>query len=138
MSMIVYPNRSDIPSGFYITGCAVSGGSLREFLTSAMKLSGGRLCPTLEPVYREFLLPCPTGKGTRITKEYLNTLLTQHAGFFSETLCTNYLTFLRDQKLVLILYDTPESLRKKYRLLHSLSVPCILVPDAEVRQIIKK
>lgn len=130
MSITVCRNRDQIPPGFYLADCAVSGGTLEAFLRACMELTKGQLCVRIAPIAMDFPLPCPGGKGTPISQDKLEQLKKTHACHFSSALQMNYLTYMDGPQLHGVLFDTKETLRKKLNLAERLGVPMALLPDS--------
>lgn len=126
MSIRLCQNESEIPPGYRLADCAVSGGTLEAFLKSALSLTEGRLCLRLVPQAVDFQLPCPDGQGSPLPLPQLEQLKSSHPSRFSPGLLMYYLTFQRQGQLHLILFDTPETLQKKQQLAEKLGVPLIL------------
>ena len=126
MSITVCRNRDDIPPGFYLTDCAVSGGTLEAFLKTALELSAGKLCLQLRPMAMEFTLPCRSGVGIPITQQRLTQLRKTCHSHFSPALLMEYLTFQENAQVHLVLFDTEATLKKKQLLAERLGVPMIL------------
>ena len=126
MSITVCRNGNDVPPGFYLTDCAVSGGTLKTFLESALELSAGKLCLRLCPTAMEFSLPCRSGVGLPIAQPRLQQLQSTCPRHFSPALVMEYLTFQENGQVHLVLFDTEETLRNKQRLAEQLGVPVLL------------
>lgn len=133
MSIALFGSRDEIPAGFYLTDCTVSGGTLEQFLTAALELARGRLCVRLTAGAMDFTLPCPTGQGSPLAPETRSALLRQHPVIFSEALCTNYLTFCSGDRLHAVLFDDVSSLIKKLSLCQRLGIPAALITDRALR-----
>ena len=133
MSMIL-SEESEIPGGSYLADCAVSGGTLRQTIQRMLRAAGGKLCLRLQPIYMDFPLPCPSGIGQEISQETLTAIRRDTPCFFSEELCMEYAAALREDQLHVLLYDTPETLQRKFRLAEELEVPYLLVEDPALRQ----
>lgn len=134
MSITVYTRESEVPAGVYLADCAVSGGSLSAYLRSALRSAGEKLCVVLCPVYMDFPLPCPTGVGTPLSAEALKTLRGNAPCYFSQSLCTEYFTYLRDGKAHVVLFDSMKSLQAKLRAAEDAGIPMVLVPDPDLRK----
>ena len=134
MSITVYTQESQIPPGSYLADCAVSGGTLGEYLRTAMEAAQGRLCIRIAPVYMDFPLPCPSGVGRTLTAQELRTLHGSAPCYFSEALCTEYFTYLRDGAAHVVLFDSVGSLRAKYQAVQAAGVPMVLIADPALRQ----
>ena len=133
MSMTVCSSPREIPVGEYLADCAISGGTLREYLQSILAAAGGKLCVRLQPVYMDFPLPCPSGVGTPLTPRELNELHQNAPCFFSESLCTEYFTYVESGQIHAVLYDSLDSLRKKYQCLQACGIPMVLIEDSQLR-----
>lgn len=130
MSITVYCEPKNIPPGFYLTDCAVSGGTLESFLNTAMELSGGKLCIRLNLIAMDFVLPCRTGLGTPIIPSRLEQLRKAYVSHFSPALMMQYLTYLEHGQLHAVLFDTLDTLDKKLKLAETLGVPMALCPKS--------
>lgn len=126
MSMKVCRSISEIPPGYYLSDCAVSGGTLEGFLKSALRLSDGKLCLRLASQAVVFPLPCFDGKGSPLPQPQMEQLKSNHPSHFSPGLLMSYLTFQRQGQLHILLFDTPETLQKKQQLAETLGVPLML------------
>lgn len=138
MSTALLERRDEIPDGYFLVDCAVSGGTLEAFLRSALAASGGRLCAELRCHALEFPLPCLSGQGTPLTSQQLSGLTAQHRVFFSEALGTSYLTCCKENRLHCVLFDTLESLQYKLTLCRKLGIPLVLIQDHALLQHIRK
>lgn len=134
MSTVLCPTPAEIPRGYLLADCAVSGGSLSACLTDLLRAAGGRLCLRLAPVYMDFSLPCPEGTGTALTLEALRGLYQGQKCHFSQALCTEYFSYVRREKAHVVLFDTLESLRRKYQTAWACGVPALLVEDPQLRR----
>ena len=103
-----------------------------------MDQTGGKLCLRLEPVYMVFQLPCPDGKGQALTLDALRQRYDGQTCHFSEALCTEYFTELRDSRLHAVLFDSPDSLRRKLRTAEDLGVPLVLVEDPKLLKLLRE
>lgn len=130
--------ESPAKSGFYMTDCAVSGGTLEAFLCSALEASGGKLCVRIRPYHMEFPLPCPSGIGKALAEEQVTRLRETYPSHFSQALGTNYLTLFRQDRLYAVLFDTLHSLGHKVALCRKLDVPKIYIPDRQLRELLTK
>ena len=137
MSMKVCSSIQEVPEGFFLADCAVSGGTMADYIRYLMEASGGKLCVVLEPVHMDFRLPCPGGLGDSVSSEELGKLRQDLPCYYSEDLCTNYFTFCRDGAPHAVLFDSLQSLRKKYAALQRGGVPMVLIEEPELRQEIK-
>lgn len=136
MSITVFSSMDHLPQGTYLADCAVSGGTLEDFLKRALQFSHKLLCVRMKMVYMDFTLPCPTGVGTPLNEAQASALLAKRMPVFSPALCTNYVTFLEDQRLHAVLADSPETLRKKLRLAESLGVPYALAETEQIYRLL--
>lgn len=134
MSTTVCAAAQEIPPGYFLADCAVSGGCLRDFLRAAMDACGGRLCLRLAPVYMDFPLPCPSGRGQALTARELKARYGGEPCHVSRSLCTEYFTQLREGQAHVVLFDTLQSLREKYRAAAECDVPLVLVEDPALRR----
>ena len=136
MSMIVCSSPEEVPAGWYLWDCALSGGDLRECLQSLMSASGGHLCVRLAAVFMDFSLPCPAGQGETLTLEQLRARQNGAPCYFSPGLCAEYCTFLQGQTAHVLLYDSPDSLRAKFRTAEACGVPMALIEDPGIRRML--
>ena len=134
MSMIVCSSLQEIPAGYFLADCAISGGDLQNYLRSVLAAAGGKLCIRLQPVYMDFPLPCPSGTGTPLTVQELTALHRDAPCYFSEPLCTEYFTYLQHGQVHVVLFDSMDSLRRKYQTLCSCGVPMVLIEDPLLRK----
>ncbi len=122
-----------------LVGTAVSGGSLRTLLESAVSRCGpDRLALDLERVQMDFPLPCPTGCGTPLTHAELLALRQKHPAsvYFSRELMANYFTYPTENGTHFVLFDNTETLRQKVRLAQSLGIREAFVMYPEVADIL--
>ena len=129
MSISFFRRREELPSGCYLTDCAVSGGSLEKFLSSACCAAQGRLCVRIAPVYMDFPLPCFSGAGRELSRQEAQSLPGFRQLRCSDALCTGYFTYLRDGILHLVLYDTQETLERKLSCCRLVGIPYVLSPE---------
>lgn len=133
MSITVYAREEEVPQGVFLADCAVSGGSLSAYLHDALRASGEKLCIVLAPVYMDFPLPCPSGVGTALNADALNRLRGDAPCYFSDALCTEYFTYLRDETAHAVLFDTMKSLRAKKQAIEDAGIQMVVVPDGNLR-----
>lgn len=133
MSITVYAREEEVPQGVFLADCAVSGGSLSAYLQSAQQASGEKLCVVLTPVYMDFPLPCPSGVGKWLSSEELKQLRGNAICYFSDTLCTEYFTYLRDGTAHVVLFDSLKSLQAKKQAIEDAGISMVTVPDANLR-----
>ncbi len=77
-----------------------------------------RLALELELTYTEYTLPCPTGLGSLVSPKSLPPL----RPFYSPHLCANYASYLKNRRLRLLIWNTPQTLTQKLRLASSLGI----------------
>lgn len=118
------------PHGRTVYPCAVSGGTLEEYIKSL----SGSFCLRISPTHMDFPIPCPDGKGRNLSQAELNHLYNNQQTYFSTELLTEYFTYMESDQLHLVLFDTLRSLREKYRLAKRLKVKNICIPDPALRQ----
>ena len=96
----------------------LSGGSLAARLHDALNRWGHRIALAVECTPWVFQLPCPSGQGTPLEAGQLRQLIASYSPrlWFSEALCTQYFTYLREQQLHLALFDNGASIRRKLEL----------------------
>ena len=135
--MIVCRQTDQIPWGWFLGDCAVSGGTLDSYLKEAMCFSGGKICIRLRPISVIFPLPCSTGVGIRPSQEKIRYLCSNHSAHFSDRLMTNYLTYKTNEGLFCLLFDTEDSLCRKMELLKALRIPMVLVEDQKLFHLLK-
>lgn len=109
-------------------GCEVwvssllSGGTLRERLSTAKQRYGDRLWLRIEPFCTDFPLPCPTGNGIALTQEESLSLRAACSVFYSAELCCMYCVRLKNSVPIMHLFDTPQSIREKLLLAAQLGI----------------
>ena len=108
-----------------VPGCRIAlpaqntRGSFEGRLKRLAALYGAeRLALELELTYTEYTLPCPTGLGSLVSPKALPPL----RPFYSPRLCANYATYLKNRRLRLLLWNTPQTLAKKLRLASALGI----------------
>ena len=134
MSMVVYGSEEQLPPGTYVGDCAVSGGTLEDYLRQALALYGARLCVRIAPVYMDFPLPCPGGVGQILSAEALKALRQGEPCFRSQALGTEYFTCLRQGQAHAVLFDSLDSLKGKLALCRRLGVSMALIEDQALRR----
>ena len=132
--MVVYVCEERLPPGTYLGDCAVSGGTLENYLRQALGLHGKNLCIRIAPVYMDFPLPCPGGVGRPLSAEELRSLRREEPCFFSPALCTEYFTCVRQGQAHAVLFDSMNSLQKKLALCREVGVSMVLIEDPELRR----
>lgn len=134
MPISICASAEALPPNFFLTDCAVSGGTLETFLRRAMDAAQGQLCVCLSPVHMDFCLPCARGTGRPLTAAEASVLCGDAPRHFSQALCTDYVTLLLDGQLHTVLLDCTETLRRKLLLADRLGVPYALIEDPALRQ----
>lgn len=129
MSIRLCKTEQEIPPDYRIADCAVSGGTLENFLREALRLTEGKLCLQLVPQAMIFPIPCPRGMGTTPSQEALEALKAAYPWHYASALMTNYLTFQQQGQLHILLFDTRDTLHKKQQLAQALGVPLLLKPS---------
>ncbi len=127
MSISFFRSLEELPSGCYLTDCAVSGGRMEDFLSAALSAAHGKLCVRISPVYMEFLLPCFGGTGRVLSRHEALSLPGSDRLHISRDLCTGYFTYLEHSRLRLVLFDTQETLEEKLRCCQTAEVPYVLL-----------
>ena len=124
-----------LPQAHVLICTALSGGELRQRLAEAARTFGGkRLALDLQRLRMSFPLPCPTGDGTPLTGEELDTLMgrRQPVVFYSNDLCAKYFTATENGESRFVLFDDAGSIRKKLQLARQLDIGEALLPYAQV------
>lgn len=121
------------PSDHRMVSCAVSGGTLEQYIKTCMDKSGGRLCLKISPQYMAFSLPCPGGNGKSLTPTELRQLYHGQKVHYSEALKMEYFTYLDQGVLQVVLFDSERSLREKFQLAKALNVPFVYIPEPFLR-----
>ncbi len=134
MSMTLCCTPGEIPPGYFLADCAVSGGTLSDCLERFLRAAQGKLCLRLAPVYMDFPLPCLCGTGISLTADALSELYRGQSCHFSPALCTEYFSYIQDGQAHVVLFDSLRSLRRKYQTALSRGVPAILVEDPNLRR----
>ena len=102
---------------FLYLSSAISGGSLRQRLKSAVDAYGAdRLALSLHRAREDFFLPSPTGAGRPLSQEELRQRMARldPRVHFSQDLCAHYFTYMsRETGAHFILFDDEKSLGKK-------------------------
>lgn len=127
MSISFFRRREELPSGCFLTDCAVSGGSLTAFLSRALAAAQGKLCVRIAPVYMEIPLPSSCGTGRVLSRQEAQALPGSQHLHVSSALCTGYFTCFRQNSLHLVLFDTQETLQKKLQCCKNAGVPYVLI-----------
>jgi hypothetical protein len=127
------PYGNTVPARVLVSS-AISGGSLEQRLREVTAAFPGRVWLELRRLMMDFSLPCPTGEGTALTKLQLDALRNDHPGlsFYSADLGCHYFTYQADGVGHFVLFDTAESLARKWALAQSLgiSTAILLYPES--------
>lgn len=114
---------------------ALSGGSLELRLTEACQRYGtDRVVVALERMSEDFLLPSPSGRGTPLTPEQLQSLRQRicPAVYWSNELCARYFTYSDGGKVHFVLFDDGATLGKKLELAGRLGIAHAIAPWQEI------
>lgn len=114
---------------------AVSGGTLRGYLTECAQRYGAARCMLdCQRLMMDFPLPCPAGLGAPLTREQLERLRStcSSAAFFSSELGARYFTYRARGETHLVLFDDVQTLRAKLRLGEELGIRRALFQHSEV------
>lgn len=122
------------PQDHRMVSCAVSGGTLEQYIRRNMEETGGKLCLRISPQYVTFPLPCPSGKGRQLTPTELQSLYHGQTVHYSEAFKMEYFTYLEQGTLHAVLFDSERSLREKFHLAKKLNVPMVFIPEAFLRK----
>lgn len=115
---------------------ALSGGTLRQRLTEAIKeYSAERVTLAIERTAADFRLPAPSGQGTPLSPEKLQSLCAQPGVriYNSPEFCSHYFTYASEDQLHLVLFDTGDSIRDKLLLAGELKLGHAMVAWEEIR-----
>lgn len=114
---------------------ALSGGSLSVRLEEAVERFGvERTVLALERAAEDFFLPSPSGNGTPLSREELQSRLDQlrPSVFFSRELCARYFTYMsRETGAHFVLFDDCDTLRRKLEVARQVGIHTFLIPWAE-------
>lgn len=103
----------------FCVSSAISGGSLRAYLSELISIHGAENL-VLEHLFTrvQMNMPSPDGAGTTISESELQTILSEPdvQPFYSPELCLNYFTYQADHNSKFVLYDDIRSLTAKYHL----------------------
>ena len=102
------------PQAGVLISSAISGGTFRQRLESAMQIAPGRCWLLLEPICMQFSLPCTDGTGSVISSPPAD------KAFFSEALCCYYTHSCKQEHAYFTLFDTEASLNKKVAMARNL------------------
>ena len=107
-----------VPGSTAVICTALSGGTFQQRLEEAVRRFGrSQTALDVERLAMDFSLPAPSGSGTPLSQEALQTLLRElsPATFYSRDLCARYFTYAREERTHFVLYDDAETLRQKLR-----------------------
>lgn len=122
---------------FLYLSSAISGGSLRQRLKSAVDAYGtDRLALSLHRAREDFFLPSPTGEGRPLSQEELRQRMARldPRVHFSQDLCAHYFTYMsRETGAHFILFDDEKSLGKKREIAQEVGIQRFfwLYPEVE-------
>ena len=122
---------------FLYLSSAISGGSLRQRLKSAVDAYGAdRLALSLHRAREDFFLPSPTGEGRPLSQEELRQRMARldPRVHFSQDLCAHYFTYMsRETGAHFILFDDEKSLGKKREIAQEVGIQRFfwLYPEVE-------
>lgn len=128
-----------LPQAHVLICTALSGGELRQRLAEAARTFGGtRLALDLQRLRMSFPLPCPTGDGTPLTGEELDTLMgrRQPVVFYSNDLCAKYFTATENGESRFVLFDDAGSLQRKIQLGRELGIGIGFLMYPEVQDLL--
>lgn len=102
-----------LPQCGVLISSSLSGGTARQRFAEAAQAAPRRCWLMLEWLSMEFPLPCPSGDGTSLSRNALETRLEGRSSFFDPGLCCQYVHFLDQGQGRMVLYDTAETLAQK-------------------------
>jgi hypothetical protein len=89
-------------------------GSFEAYLSSLLqKYGAARIALELERVYTDFALPVKSGVGAMLSQNSFDALSKNSSTFFSDTLCANYISYIKDRRAHLVIWDDADSLSLK-------------------------
>lgn len=124
--------QQDLPQCGVLISSSLSGGTAEQRFVEAAQAAHRRCWLLLEWMCMEFLLPCPSGMGTPLTKSALEARLEGHRSFFDPGLCCEYIHWLEDGHGRMVLYDTAETLTQKAILARQAGFQGVVVCDGAV------
>ncbi|MGM9520894.1 MAG: hypothetical protein ACI3VB_00260 [Oscillospiraceae bacterium] len=77
------------------------------------RYGAGRIALELERVYTDFALPARTGLGSILSQKHFNNVSPASAVYYSGELCAHYLSYMKDGRAHLVLWDEVDSLIAK-------------------------
>ena len=134
--MSIITSAQQIPKGYSLAECAVSGGNLRSCILDLMKITEGRLCLSIRFYQADFLLPATDGNGQELEQLHLTQLMKGRQSRYSPSLCANYFTYLDGDNLHAVLFDTEKSILEKYKAAEACGVKLVFTEDPAVQQIL--
>ncbi len=103
--------------GIIVVSSQVTGGSYVLYLSDlAKRYTSARLAIELIPICMDFLLPCASGNGRRMTEKERNQLMEKVVPmpFYSQELSARYFTYMgNDRQAHFVLYDDARTLAAK-------------------------
>ena len=134
--MSIITSERQIPEGYSLAECAVSGGDLRRYIQELLKITQGQLCLSIRFHRTDFLLPDKTGIGTKLEEQDLNRILEGKKSRYSPCLVTNYITYPEGDAVHAVLFDTEKSILEKYALAESCGVNLFLAEEQSVQKLL--
>lgn len=131
-----------VPGALMLLCTALSGGNFVQRLQEAAEQQGGagHLALDIQRLRMDFQLPAPSGEGTPLSQEALDTLMAAESPsvFFSQDLCARYFTYTRNGETHFVLYDDADTLSQKLRTGASLGFPAAFFAFPEVRDLLPR
>ena len=91
------PEHCPSPGRRYCCAPPLSGGTLEGRLTQAVDQYGAEhMALDLQRLAMDFPVPCPSGRGTALTRSQLAALAAGRSTFYSDALCARYFTLTRE------------------------------------------
>lgn len=122
------------PRARLLVSTAISGGTLRERLVSALRRYGAdRTVAALEKRAEDFPIPARTGCGKALTSEELARLRRNtHANiYWSPELCAHYFTYVREQRPHFVLFDDRDTMQAKLKTAQSAGISVCMAAWAD-------
>ena len=126
-----------VPRARVLVSTAISGGTLRERLESAVRRYGAeRTVAALERRAEDFPLPCRTGCGRALTAEELIQLRrkVQANVYWSPELCARYFTYVQEQRPHFVLFDDRETMRAKRKTAQAVGISVCMATWADLQE----
>ena len=130
-----------VPGASVLLGTALSGGNYTDYLREmAGRYGAGRIALDVERTAMDFTLPQPSGLGTPLTREALETLRKERGPsvFFSQDLCARYFTCPRGGSVHFILYDDADTLTRKLQIAAALGVGSAFLTYPELNDLLDR